>query len=362
MRIMETFLTAAMISAFCFMAVRHIIKNIKTVDTVDSVNWLVPAIMLMSALSLAFNLATGEGQIYRMNCIVVSAICVLLPYSSTLFDNRACVRITIAVFGLELMGCCMMTLHATGILELPDQRWAALMSVVLSCILVLHFIYNIYLHLADIRTVMKFSSTWESICLSVDFVYLSIVFIMMVLLRYGIVSVSVIFLSGLLVALNVRIINTSVFVVMTDHERKIVESMKITHMDPSMGNMGMDKLYESIYERVQHYFDKERPYLNNELTINDIVDVVYTNKLYISRAISHHTGRNFCQFVNYYRISYAVEMFRNNPQLKIIELAGRSGFNSTTSFSAAFRLYIGDKPSDWCRKERARLLRKVKSG
>ena len=144
---METFLTAAMISAFCFMAVRHIVKNIKAVDTVDSINWLVPAIMLMSALSLAFNLATGEGQIYRMNCIVLSAICVLLPYSSTLFDNRACVRISITVFGLELVGCCMMTLHATGILELPDQRWTSLMSVVLSCILVLHFIYNIYLRL-----------------------------------------------------------------------------------------------------------------------------------------------------------------------------------------------------------------------
>ncbi len=344
------------------MAVRHIVKNIKAVDTVDSINWLVPVIMLMSALSLVCNLATGDGKVYRMNCIVLSAICALLPYSSALFEDKVCIRISIAVIGLELIGCAMMILDATYILELPDQRWSTFMSVALACILTLSFIYNIYLHLADIRTVMKFSSTWESICLSVDFVYLSFVFIMTILLKYGAASVSVIFLSGLLLALNVRIANTSVFVVMTEHERKIVESMKITHMDPSMGNMGMDKLYESIYERVQHYFDKERPYLNNELTINDIVDVVYTNKLYISRAISHHTGRNFCQFVNYYRISYAVEMFRNNPQLKIIELAGRSGFNSTTSFSAAFRLYIGDKPSDWCRKERARLLRKVKSG
>lgn len=359
---METFLTAAMISAFCFMAVRHIVKNIKAVDTVDSVNWLVPAIMLMSALSLTCNLATGDGKIYRMNCITVFAVCSLLPYSSTLFDDKTCMKIQASVLGMEFLGCVMMILNATGFMKLPEDRWTCLFTVALSCVLALSFMYSIYLHLRDIRAVMKFSSTWESICLSVDFVYLSIVFIMVILLKYGMASVSVIFLSGLLVALNVRIINTSVFVVMTDHERKIVESMKITHLDPSMGNMGMDKLYESIYERVQHYFDKERPYLNNELTINDIVDVVYTNKLYISRAISHHTGRNFCQFVNYYRISYAVEMFRNNPQLKIIELAGRSGFNSTTSFSAAFRLYIGDKPSEWCRKERARLLRKVKSG
>ena len=101
-------------------------------------------------------------------------------------------------------------------------------------------------------------------------------------------------------------------------------------------------------------------YLNSSLTINDVVKVVFTNKLYISRAISQFTGRNFCQFVNYYRVTYSVRTFRDNPALKVAELALMSGFNSVVSFSMAFRLYMGESPSDWCRKERSRLIRRKK--
>ena len=68
--------------------------------------------------------------------------------------------------------------------------------------------------------------------------------------------------------------------------------------------------------RVIDYFDTSRPYLNHELTINDIVNVLFTNKLYISKAISAYTGRNFCQFVNYYRVTYAVELFRKDTSCK----------------------------------------------
>ena len=361
-RIMETFLTAAMISAFSFMAARHITRNIKSVDAMDRINWLVPAVMICSAFALACNLATEGGKSCRMCCIVMSAVCSLLPYVSSLFTHRVCVRVLAFVILWQLSGCCMMLLSVAGIVRLPSDVDICHMTIALSCMLIIAFIVGVYFHLADIKTVMRFSSTWESICLSVDFVYLAIVFILTVLLQYGFVVVFNVLLSGLLVSLNVRIAGSSVFVLMTEHERKIVESMRITHVEVTGANVGMDRLYEGIYERVQRYFDKERPYLNNELTINDIVDVVFTNKLYISRAISHHTGRNFCQFVNYYRISYAVELFRNDPQLKIIEMASRSGFNSTTSFSAAFRLYIGDKPSEWCRKERARLMKTGKNG
>ena len=81
--------------------------------------------------------------------------------------------------------------------------------------------------------------------------------------------------------------------------------------------------------------------------------------LYISKAICAYTGRNFCQFVNYYRIAYAVELFRSNPNMKIVDISSRSGFNSSVSFTMAFRLFMGDKPSDWFRRERA-ILQKQK--
>ena len=107
-------------------------------------------------------------------------------------------------------------------------------------------------------------------------------------------------------------------------------------------------------------FENDRMYLNSELTINDVVKIVYTNKLYISRAISQFTGRNFCQFVNYYRVIHSIRLFRENPDLKVAELANQSGFNSSVTFAMAFRLYMSESPSDWCRKERYKIKAKKK--
>ena len=118
--------------------------------------------------------------------------------------------------------------------------------------------------------------------------------------------------------------------------------------------------YEDIYTRIVTLFETEKPYLNSELTINDIVKVTFTNKLYISRAISQFTGRNFCQFVNYYRVYHSIQIYRDNPDMKVIDMATQSGFNSTVSYSMAFRLYMGECPSDWCRKEKLKLRRRKK--
>ena len=136
--------------------------------------------------------------------------------------------------------------------------------------------------------------------------------------------------------------------------------MKISHSDVSQDTSKINDIYKEIYTRLVAFFEEEKPYLNSELTINDIVKVTFTNKLYISRAISQFTGKNFCQFVNYYRVNYSIQLFRDNPDLKVIELATRSGFNSTVSYSMAFRLYMSETPSDWCRKEKMKLCRRKK--
>ena len=118
--------------------------------------------------------------------------------------------------------------------------------------------------------------------------------------------------------------------------------------------------YKELYERIEHYFHTSRPYLNGNLTINDVVKVVYSNKVYISQAICHYTGRNFRQYVNYHRVMYSVELFRNNLELNVASLAEKSGFNNMVSYTMAFRLFMNETPSEWCRKERAKILKPKK--
>lgn len=231
--------------------------------------------------------------------------------------------------------------------------------------------YAVFLtiRVADIKNVMRIGSVWNSVCIIVDIIYMSALIFYSWLfavsvLHLGSASVSLtIIFSVMMISIQMsmlrRLETSSLFVIWTRHERRIVESMKLTTVDMNVESPGVDALYKNIYDRVLEYFERSRPYLNPDLTINDIVNTLYTNKVYISKAICAYTGRNFCQFVNYYRISYAVELFRSNPNMKIVDISTRAGFNSSVSFTMAFRLFMAEKPSEWFRRERA-ILQKQK--
>lgn len=113
-----------------------------------------------------------------------------------------------------------------------------------------------------------------------------------------------------------------------------------------------DAGYKSTYERLSNLFSEKKPYLDGNLTIGDIAKTLYTNKLYISKSINIYTGRNFCQYVNYHRVKYSMELFRSDPHLKISQLAEMSGFHTVTSYSMAFRLFMNETPGEWCRRNR----------
>ena len=115
---------------------------------------------------------------------------------------------------------------------------------------------------------------------------------------------------------------------------------------------GDDASYRAIFERLTEYFENEKPYLDCDLNISGVARRLLTNKAYLSRSINLYTGRNFCQYVNWYRIRHSVGVFFEDPRLKISDLALASGFRSLVTFSMAFRLYMNDSPGEWCRKNR----------
>ena len=115
-------------------------------------------------------------------------------------------------------------------------------------------------------------------------------------------------------------------------------------------NAKIDQNYRSIYERLIVYFEKEKPYLDPDISVDEVARKLFCNRLYLSRAISLFSGRNFCQYVNYYRIKYAVSVFEENVDLKMQQWAEKAGFKNTTSFTMAFRLFMNESPGDWARR------------
>ena len=110
-----------------------------------------------------------------------------------------------------------------------------------------------------------------------------------------------------------------------------------------------------VFGRLEDYFRESRPYLGGDTAIESVARHLFTNKTYVSRAVQRFTGLNYCQYVNRFRVLYAVELYRQNPVLRMNELAQMSGFNSIASFNISFRAVMNQSPGEWSRKYRASL-------
>ncbi|MGM9741895.1 MAG: helix-turn-helix domain-containing protein [Candidatus Cryptobacteroides sp.] len=110
------------------------------------------------------------------------------------------------------------------------------------------------------------------------------------------------------------------------------------------------RMSELMYTRICQYLDENRPYLDPEYSLDNLARALISNKSYISKVINEGSGLNFCQLMNRYRVNFAMEMFRSNPQLKTKDLSEISGFNSQVTFNMAFKLFCGTTPGVWCKE------------
>jgi len=112
---------------------------------------------------------------------------------------------------------------------------------------------------------------------------------------------------------------------------------------------------DELYGRLLKYFEKEKPFLKQDLKITEVALYLYSNKTYLSRIINDKNNQNFNQFVNSYRIEEVKNLFNENDKLNIQELCYMSGFGSMATFSIAFRFQLGYTPADWCKEQKMRI-------
>ena len=94
----------------------------------------------------------------------------------------------------------------------------------------------------------------------------------------------------------------------------------------------------------------EKLYLNDHLSMNDLVKRLNTNKTYLSEVIAHGEYGSFYQLINTLRIDHACWMLGEDPTLKMEQVALASGFSSGSAFSQVFKRIKGVSPSEYLRK------------
>lgn len=101
--------------------------------------------------------------------------------------------------------------------------------------------------------------------------------------------------------------------------------------------------------RLEAFMEKEKPYLNPELTLSLLADQLGTNRTYLSNYISNELGTTFYDYINRLRIECkALPMLQDKEQPYTIEyIAEQAGFKSITTFRRAFKKLTGMLPSEY---------------
>lgn len=100
-------------------------------------------------------------------------------------------------------------------------------------------------------------------------------------------------------------------------------------------------------QRICQLMDDQKPYLDDNLKLQDFADLLGTNRTYIADCIKTSHGQTFTQFVNTYRIHHAKELLRKQPDKKMSAVATESGFTTESHFFRTFKTVTGMTPNEW---------------
>lgn len=120
------------------------------------------------------------------------------------------------------------------------------------------------------------------------------------------------------------------------HDEKIIEELE-------------DPIIEEINTKLLNYIEKEKPYLNPELSLQELADDLHVKRYQLSNIINQKHHKNFFEFVNQYRVE-EVKIRMTDPKnkhLKLISLAYDAGFNSKASFNRIFKQITNMTPSQF---------------
>jgi AraC-like DNA-binding protein len=108
----------------------------------------------------------------------------------------------------------------------------------------------------------------------------------------------------------------------------------------------------TLIARLKEIMESSKPYLESDLTINNLAEMLNTNFHKLSQVINESFDKNFYDFINSYRIIEAKRLLKSpdSEKFKIIAIAYDSGFNSKSSFYNAFRKNTGITPGEYLKK------------
>jgi AraC-like DNA-binding protein len=137
-------------------------------------------------------------------------------------------------------------------------------------------------------------------------------------------------------------------------ERKLVDDLFGAGTDAERSPGGESRYARSaldqptrarIRRKLHEAMNDSHLYRDNRLTLRGLSQQIKENPHYVSQVINQDLGTSFYDLVNLHRVESAKRALVLAPEKTVIEIALEVGFNSKSTFNAAFRQHTGSTPT-----------------
>lgn len=110
----------------------------------------------------------------------------------------------------------------------------------------------------------------------------------------------------------------------------------------------------SLISRLDDAMERERMYLDPSLSLVSLSEHVGSNRTYVAKALKESKSTNFSDYVNHYRMEYALNLMKATPKDKISiqNIAVACGCGSIQTFYRLFKTYYNETPTQWFEKNK----------
>lgn len=117
------------------------------------------------------------------------------------------------------------------------------------------------------------------------------------------------------------------------------------------------RLNQEQQQQIAHQLEAlmaQKVYTQSRLSLSDVAELIEIAPHYVSQVINDHYQCNFTDFINRYRLNAVKNQLEDQglQQNTILDIALENGFNSKTTFNAAFKKDTGITPSQYRKQKR----------
>jgi len=110
-------------------------------------------------------------------------------------------------------------------------------------------------------------------------------------------------------------------------------------------------------EKLVKYMLEAKPYLNPELTLQDLSAKLNIPKHQITQLLNNYLNKNFFEYINEFRIEETKKRMldSNYEHLTLVAIAYECGFNSKSTFNTFFKNATSLTPTEWRKLEKEKI-------